>query len=929
MELPVDLTAVGQVRMTGTTLRPLARGQFLDQLRLRTSPPAVPTGFVRRPRLAGLLTVGAAHPVTLISAGPGHGKTLTVASWARSGNAPGRVAWLTVDDTDNDLQAFWADVLGALAISGAVPPGSPLAEMAPAAGFGDQETRLVRTALAGLPGVVTLVLDDFHRIGGAEVLESFGQLLERQPPQLRLVVTTRVDPALRLHRLRVNGQVTDIRAADLAFNPAEAAELFEANNFHLSDAQLRGLFDRTRGWAAGLRMALMCLDPHDVDAGISRFTGSTPLVAEYLIEEVIDRLPPSNRQFLLNTSVADRISAALANELTGRRDGQLILERLAARHALVVALAGRNDWFSVHPLLREMLLHRLTTEQPDTAAELHLRASRWFAAQGEPIPAIRHATHAQAWDEVGRLTALAAPQLLTPNAAALVAALGPAAARVRVEPSTGTLLAAAVGHFHRHDYESMSRDVDDAAGLMRGVPPEYRPAAQIVIAVLQVVHARVRNPARIGRAVVDLLDLVDRTARRDLPTTEQYRVIARNNIALGQLWSGDLAEAEQTLRWVQPRSHELGLGLVELSTHAHLAVVDVIHGRLPDAHRVTGAAQEVANRRGWASEPQALGLYAAAALTRLEWDQLDAAQEQIDAGLTVSNSGSDVACRLVLAIAAVRVAVARRHPDAVHVAADRLHRVRAQAGDLSPFLARWCTVAHADACLATGDPQAAIEVIGAVPASDGGYPAALGRVTVAKARLLLRQPEAAGELLEPVIATIGPYLGLAVEARVLTAVAADQQGRDTAAITAITDAVELAQGAGMVGPFRAGGPRITALLARHRHVIARHLDFTAALTAANNTDTAATRTAPPPVEPLTEREHAVLRYLPTMFKSAEIAADLFVSVNTVKSQQQSIYRKLGVTTRRGAVDRARALNLLVCWTHSLPGTVSPRQPCHR
>ena len=146
---------------------------------------------------------------------------------------------------------------------------------------------------------------------------------------------------------------------------------------------------------------------------------------------MIDRLPVADRQFLLSISVAERVSAALANELTGRRDGQLILERLTAQHALVVGLAGRNDWFSIHPLLREMLLHRLSLEQPDAVAELCLRASRWFADQGEPIPAIRYATQAHAWDEVGRLTALAMPLVLTPAAAALVAGLAAAAAAGR------------------------------------------------------------------------------------------------------------------------------------------------------------------------------------------------------------------------------------------------------------------------------------------------------------------------------------------------------------------------------------------------------------------------------------------------------------------------------------------------------------------
>ena len=191
--------------------------QFASLLRLRSLPPTLPPGFVHRQRLLDQLTEGTARPVTVLSAGPGYGKTLTLASWyhqgvAPSGAAPSRVAWLAVEETDNDVPAFWSDVLGALTIGDAVPADSALRHIVPAAGFGAHEVLLIRAALADLPHTVVLVLDDIHHITDRRVLESFGQLLEHQPPQLRLVLSTRADPALRLHRMRVNGEVTDIRA---------------------------------------------------------------------------------------------------------------------------------------------------------------------------------------------------------------------------------------------------------------------------------------------------------------------------------------------------------------------------------------------------------------------------------------------------------------------------------------------------------------------------------------------------------------------------------------------------------------------------------------------------------------------------------------------------------------------------------------------
>ena len=468
-------TDLGAVERTIGTPRPAAplsgsRDPFADQLRLRAVPPAIPAGFVPRPRLHQLLTEGRQHPITLISAGPGCGKTLTVASWARGAGRPDRLAWLSLDDTDNDLREFWADVVGALAISGAVPPGSAILDLSPSVGFGIQEARLGCAALATLPATVTLVLDDLHRITDPVVLRSLGELLEHQPPQLRLVLATRFDPPLRLHRLRLNGDVLDVHSSDLAFTETEAGALFAVQGVDLSPDELTGVWQRTQGWAAGLRLALMSLNSTDVQAGVSKFTGSTPLVAEYLIEEVLDQLPDVDRHFLLAASTVDRICASLATELTGRPDSQLILEGLAAKHALVVGLAGRNDWFRLHPLLQEMLQHRLALERPELVVELHARASRWFETQGEPVAAIRHACLAGHWDEVGRLAAQAVPLLVTARAGAFVAALEPAVARAAATPTTSCLLASAMTHYHRHDYESMARDVRTQQNCCLGSP---------------------------------------------------------------------------------------------------------------------------------------------------------------------------------------------------------------------------------------------------------------------------------------------------------------------------------------------------------------------------------------------------------------------------------------------------------------------------
>ena len=489
-----------------------------NQLRLRAPQPGTATTLVVRPRLNDQLRGGIGSQVTLISGGPGFGKTTAVASWAgRGAAAPGAVAWLTVNSTDNDLSTMWSDVLGALTVSGAVPAGSPLREITPAAAFGDAELHRITAALAELPAPVDLVLDDFHAITNDAVLSSVDQLIEQHPPPLRLIIVTRSDPRLRLHRLRVNGQLTEIRSHDLAFTETEAATLFDNTGLHLDDRQLQLLLARTQGWPAGLRLAAMSLQGTDIDRGIARFSGTDGSVAEYLIGEVLDRLPTRERDFLLTTSVPDRFTGELASALSGRADGQLILEKLIGANAFVIAHGDHREWFSYHPLFREMLAHRLAVEQPGAVRDLHQRAARWFTTHAEPIEAIGHAVQAQDWDAVGHLMITASPLLLTAAGPALVAALEPVAARAAEHPGWSTLLAAAVCHYQRGDYDTMLLDADEASQFLPDAPPEDRQAAEALITVVRIVHARAHRCDTLTRVSADLLGLLDAAPRRMVP----------------------------------------------------------------------------------------------------------------------------------------------------------------------------------------------------------------------------------------------------------------------------------------------------------------------------------------------------------------------------------------------------------------------------
>ena len=852
--------------------------------------------------------------MTVVCAGPGSGKTFGLASWL-AGRTPGQsVAWLTLDRTDNDLRTFWSDVLGALGQSKALSPEMDLAGVAPGVGFGAAGALRIRLGLAELPTPVVLVLEDFHLLTDPAVLESMDRLLEILPGPLRLILTCRTDPVLKLHRLRMRGLLTEIRAPDLALTPAETAEVFERSGIGLSAEQLHVLQDHTRGWAAGVRLAAMSLNPRDLDAGIARFSGNVRSVAEYLVEEVLNGLSVDHRDFLLRTSVVERISGPLATELTGRQDAQRLLEELSAANALVVALGGqeRHDWFEYHPLFRELLAHRLTLEAPGSVAALHLRAARWSAAHDEPLLGISQACLARDWDEIGRMIVSGAGVLLvTSDAAALVTALAPAAARAAMHPTWGTLLAAAACHYQLRDYPALRQDVSDLGQYLGALPDEVRVATEVFLALMEMGCDRAAGaPAALVTSASRALALLDSAPPALIPAGRAFRVIADNNRAVGTMWVGDLTAAITTFTVAEVRAREIHLDLTELNAQAHLALLDVLHGRLDLGHRRALAAHDALAERGWELEGQALGIYVGLGLTALARDRRDEAAGHIARGVALSARGQDGACRVALGAASIALSIATGDVRAATAGAARLHIELALLDEPASMVSQWGLAAEAEADVAAGAPQDALDRLGGQPATDT-YQAGLHGMVRARAQLALDRPDLALDALTPLLAGRIRYLVSAVELRVLAAVAHQRMRRPAAAAAMFAAAVQCAEPEGVVGPFVHAPAEGAALLARYRQTgPPDQREFLNGLLETAGTVGARPGARTEVIQPLTEHELIVLGYLPTMLKAAEIASELFVSVHTVKAHSKAIYRKLGAVTRRQAVDRARALNLL-------------------
>jgi len=357
-------------------------------------------GVVARPGLFGRL--GGPARVTVVAAPAGSGKTVLLRSWIAQAGLSGRAAWVPVGREERDPQHFWLSVLAALRRT---TPGSALVRELTAAPDLDGWviTERLLADLAPLDDRLWLVVDDVHELG-PEVLRQLELLVMRAPPELRFALAARHDVRLGLHRLRLEGELAEIRADDLRFSLAEAAELFAAAGVELPAATVAVLHERTEGWAAGLRLAALSLAGHpDPGRFAAEFTGSERMVAEYLLAEVLDRQPEPVRRLLLRTSILERVNGELADLLTADQGGERVLQDLEAANAFVVSLDASRTWFRYHHLFAGLLQLQLRRTTPGEVAALHGVAAGWFAGHGYQVEAVRHAQAAGDWELAARL----------------------------------------------------------------------------------------------------------------------------------------------------------------------------------------------------------------------------------------------------------------------------------------------------------------------------------------------------------------------------------------------------------------------------------------------------------------------------------------------------------------------------------------------
>ena len=870
----------------------------------KTSRPQGRQTAVRRQRLHDILDAGEDRAVTLVCAGAGWGKTTLVSEWA--GERPNPVAWLTVDTFDNDPQLFWSHVVAALRTAGGVPAGAEPPDLHSIPERVVDRIRIVARALAGMRPADVLVLDDFEEITNRALVRELAALVQSPRREFRIVLITRSEPLPPLHRLRPAGELVEIREPALAFTPDETAGLLAGYGLDISGEDLAALLHRTEGWAVALRLAAGFLADTHGRRSIADFAGDVVGVVDYLTDEVLRGQPSPIRRFLLYTSICESVSGELSDAITLDASGQKILEELERVNHFVVRLGPKPQWFRYHNLVRDALQHKLLVETPAVVPQLHQRAAGWYAEHDSILDALWHAARARDWAFVGRLTARAAPLMVSAHRAAFTKILK----QVPSDAFASTpelMVSAALLLFQAGDYDAIPDRLAGAMELLEGWPDGDRAPLEITIRALQISVHRVKGdmPALVTDATA-LLGMLARARMAELTHALQYRAIALNNKGVGLLWTGRTDAAERYLWVAATAARSAGVELVEINALGHLAMLEVMFGSVREAARLAGTARVLAERHGWRNALQAVPAHLATANVELERANMTKALRAMRRGLRAHRGDPEaVQWKLWLGTQA-RCALMQGDTAAAQALLGEA-RIHQQSRLTAPAVDRWLSLIESEVDLAAGRPELVVRRYASavrdrdLTFAEGVYlaRAAFAQRNAGRAETLLLRP---GSVMADTVATI--------QARILAALIADARGLGVRSADTLADAIGLAAREGIRQPFVCmASDRLEALLARHRMLTTENADFVADV---ERLIGAGRRDAHPAHHSgqLSERETEVLRYLPTMLTAGEIAGELKVSVNTVKAHMRSIYRKLDAARRREAVSRAREWGLL-------------------
>ncbi len=939
-------------------------------------PPPRP-GIVIRPRLIERLNEG--HPsgrkLTLISAPAGFGKTTLVSEWAAGCDE--KVAWLSLDEGDNDPTCFLAYLIAALQTL-ALSKGEGIA-----ANIGEGVLRAFQAAqpqplpidllltslineITAIPDKFTVVLDDYHLIDAKAIDNALTYLLEHLPPPMHLVIATREDPHLPLARLRARGQLTELRAADLRFTPAEAAEfLNQMMGLNLSADNIAALETRTEGWITGLQLAALSMQERsDAASFIQSFTGSHRFVLDYLVEEVLQRQPEHVRNFLLQTAILDRLSSPLCDAVTGQEDGRGMLEALERGNLFVIPLDDQRQWYRYHHLFAEVLQAHLREAQPDRVSTLHRRASEWYEQNGLRSDAIRHALAAEDFERAAGLIEMAWPTVedgsLSTKWLGWTKALPDELIRARPVLSVWYAYASLVSgemeaaEARLTDAERWLEPADNMNERPKNPAAETWPERSRRMVVVDEEQLR-SLPATIalGRAYhAQALGDMPRAmtyARRALDLTPETNQLKRGQatalLGLAYWASGDLEAANRTFAGYTMMLRSAGNILDAISTTYVLADIRMALGRLHEAVSTLEQSLQFVVDQGEPMPPDTAGLYRGLGELYRERGDLEAAAQHLQRSKELGEKAELPGWRYRWCTAQARLNETQGDLDGALELLNEAEGlfIRTPLPDVRPISALKSRVWVTQGRLM--EAQGWVREQGLSVDDAPSYLREFEHVTLARVLIArYKSDEGTGSIHEAVgllerllqAAEDGKRMGSVIEILTLLALAHAAQGDIPLALVSLERALTLAEPEGYVRIFADEGEPIRLLILDFRSWIEKrkrdqddklinYIDRLLAAFARPEAVPPSETLAPAPrsgasasvnnlqstmIEPLSEREVQVLRLLRTDLNGPEIARELLVSLSTMRTHTQNIYTKLGVNNRRAAVRRAEELGLL-------------------
>jgi len=933
-------------------------------------PPPRPN-VVLRPRLSERLNEGLYRKLTLISAPAGFGKTTLLSEWVAAlaerqkakgkrqddgddalfpfsfSLFPSQVAWLSLDEGDNDPTRFLAYLVAAVQT---IAPTIGAGVRAVLQSSQPPPPEAILTALLNeittVPDHFAVVLDDYHVLDSKSVDDALTFLLEHLPPQMHLVISSRQDPQLPLARLRARNQLTELRAADLRFTPAEAAAfLKEVMGLNLSAEDIAALERRTEGWIAGLQLAALSMrGREDIAQFVRAFAGDNRYIVDYLVEEVLQRQPEGVRSFLLQTSILDRLSGPLCDAVTDQNDGMVLLDALERGNLFVVPLDDTRHWFRYHHLFADVLAAHMLQEQPAHVPILHQRASAWYADNGLPSDAIRHALAAKDFARAAGLIELAWPAMDGRFQAAIWLGWAKSLPDELVRARPVLSLAYAWALLNGGELEAAEARLGDAERwLDTSAEGSERPQASSARIVAEMASERVivdeaqfrTLPASIATARAYLAQ-----ARGDIPGTVKYgqraldllpegdylrRGPAAALLGLAQWASGDLEAAYRALADAMAGFQKVGNLHFAISVTYGLADIRMVQGRLREAVRCYAQALQLALHQGEPPLGGTADLYLGLSELHREQGNLEVAREHLLRSEELGEQAALPDWRYRLCRVQARFRETQGDLAGALELLDEAGRryYRTPLPDVRPLAALKTRV-----WLAQGRLREALQWVheqGLSVDDELSFLREFEHITLARVLIAEHTRGPAERAIREVMRLLdrlqqaaeqGGRMGSAIEIGVLQALAHQAQGNLAPALVALSRALKLAEPEGYVRLFVDEGPPMARLLyeALSRGVEPAYIRrLLATFPVVESEQTRSSPVSGPEsewVEPLSERERQVLQLIAEGLSNQEVAARLYLSLHTVKVHARNIYAKLAVTNRTQAVAKGRALGIL-------------------